>query len=312
METSLSIRPGYNAELEKSLTTKTDVLDHGFVRLVDYMGSDNCIASAARVSYGEGTKSVNSDEALIRYLIRHKHTSPIEQAEIKLHVKMPIFVARQWIRHRTANVNEVSGRYSIVKNEFYIPNPEMIAVQSSSNKQGRGEVLSSGAALQVRQLIAGSSQSSFDMYDFLLADENVARELARIVVPLNTYTEFYWKIDAHNLLHFLQLRMDPHAQIEIRAYANAIADIVKVWLPATWRAFCDYKRDAYTCSFAERYLLSTILCAVAKQTSMTVDELIADTARQIKDVNIPKLTARELAELTVAFSMEKVGETNVA
>lgn len=238
------------------------VLDHGFVRLIDTMGDDAAIVQAARVSYGDGTKSVNDDAGLIRYLMRHHHSSPIEMCEIKLHVKMPIFVARQWIRHRTANVNEISGRYSILPNEFYVPAPENVAAQSKVNNQGRGEPLHPelrGLAVSKMEVHGGEA---FDLYEALLdVDEGygLARELARIVLPLNTYTEFYWKIDLHNLLHFLRLRLDSHAQYEIRVYAEAIAEIVREWVPATWSAFEDYRLNAVTFSGKEMQVLAEII-----------------------------------------------------
>ncbi len=227
--------------LEERLYTATEVLDHGFVRVVDYMGDDSCVVQAARVSYGRGTKKVLQDRGLIRYLLRHRHTTPFEMAELKLHVKLPIFVARQWIRHRTANVNEYSARYSVLDREFYLPKPEDLAVQAKNNKQGRGQVLTEDQAAQVLELLRRDAMQTYDTYEGLMNDHNLARELARIDLTLNYYTQWYWKVDLHNLMHFLSLRMDRHAQYEIRVYADAIADFVKDWVPHTWEAFADYR-----------------------------------------------------------------------
>ena len=217
------------------------VLDHGFVRLVDYMGDDNAIVQAARVSYGAGTKSLSSDRQLIRYLMRHRHTTPFEMCELKFHVKLPIFVARQWIRHRTANVNEISGRYSEMVDEFYVPELEQIRPQSLVNKQGRSE--SAFEATEAQEIQAQLEQTQKELYteykDSL--DKNLARELARINLPLSLYTEWYWKIDLHNLFHFLHLRLDAHAQYEIRVFAEAMAAITKELFPIAYEAFEDYR-----------------------------------------------------------------------
>jgi len=247
------------AELDQLIGKDIAVLDKGFVRLIDYMGSDASIVQAARVSYGHGTKSVNEDAGLIKYLMRHYHTTPFEMCEIKFHVKVPIFVARQWLRHRTANVNEMSGRYSIIKDEFYIPNKENVCSQSINNKQGRGDVLSDDSVVDVLELIEGDSQHMFSHYDDLLNKYNVARELSRVILPQNTYTEFYWKIDLHNLLHFLRLRIDNHAQFEIREYASAIGDIVAKWVPMTYSAFENYKLYGGTLSKLEIEMLVPLL-----------------------------------------------------
>lgn len=240
------------ASLEDRLFKVYPVLDHGFVRLVDYMGDDAAIVQAARVSYGAGTKSVNNDRGLIRYLMRHRHTTPFEMCEFKIHVKLPIFVARQWIRHRTANVNEYSARYSILDREFYIPSGDQLAGQASNNRQGRDRVLEGAEAAQVLDLLRRDAGTCYDTYDYLIndtgdgtpADEDrsqLARELARMNLTLNYYTQWYWKVDLHNLLHFLSLRMDSHAQYEIRVYADLIGDMVKDWVPAAWEAFSDYR-----------------------------------------------------------------------
>lgn len=239
-ETFETRRPTVDA-LEERMHTPIPVLDHGFVRLVDYMGDDAAVVQAARVSYGKGTKAVRRDRGLIRYLMRHRHTTPFEMCEVKLHVKMPIFVARQWIRHRTANVNEYSARYSILDKEFYIPRVEDLAVQSSDNKQGRGDALTPEQAAAVLRLLRRDAEQCYETYEQLMGDFDLARELARINLPLNAYTQWYWKIDLHNLMHFLSLRMHPHAQYEIRVFADAIGEIVKDWVPLTWEAFADYR-----------------------------------------------------------------------
>lgn len=212
------------------------VLDKGFVRVVETMGGDTSIVQAARVSYGAGTKSVREDKKLIEYLLRNEHLSPFEMAEIKVHVKAPIFVARQWVRHRTASWNEVSARYSEVPDEFYVPAPEAVATQAKTNKQGRGEPLGPRDTDAARTMIEGGSKRAFNTYKCLLS-LGVARELARSVLPVNFYTEWYWKVDLRNLLHFLDLRLDPHAQYEIREYAKALEQIVAAWVPWTHEAW---------------------------------------------------------------------------
>ena len=232
------------------------LLDHGFIRVIDYMGDEAAVVQAARVSYGTGTKEVSEDRGLLRYLMRHRHSTPFEMCELKLHVKLPIFVARQWIRHRTANVNEYSARYSILAREFYVPEPVDIAKQSKANKQGRGAAVDPVAADGVRSMVEDSSNQAFDLYELLVRDDEpddlaVARELARIVTPMSTYTEWYWKVDLHNLLHFLSLRADPHAQKEIRVYAELMLDLVKSWAPNIAEAFEDYRLDAVTFSKQE-------------------------------------------------------------
>lgn len=215
-------------------------LDKGFVRLIDVMGDDDAIVQAARVSYGAGTKRVTEDRGLIRYLLRHLHTTPFEMVEFKFHIKLPIFVARQWIRHRTANVNEYSGRYSEMKDEFYVPSLEQIRPQSTTNKQGRSELtLPPDVAAQIATRMEATQRGLYDEYQSLLG-EDLARELARINLPVSNYTEWYWKIDLHNLFHFLRLRIDPHAQYEIRVYGEAMAELVKQVVPIAWEAFEDY------------------------------------------------------------------------
>ncbi len=234
--------------LEARLLVPVPCLDHGFVRLVDYMGDDAAIVEAARVSYGAGTRPIRRDRDLVRYLLRNGHTSPFEMCELKLHVKLPIFVARQWVRHRTASLNELSGRYSVLDREFYLPPAGDLAVQSADNRQGRGRSLDPEAATAVLELLRHDALACHATYDHLLERHDLARELARIGLPLSTYTQWTWKIDLHNLLHFLRLRLHPHAQHEFRAYAAVIADIVKNWVPLAWEAFEDYALHAVTLS----------------------------------------------------------------
>ena len=236
---------------ERHLYTAHPILDHGFIRLIDYMGDDAAIVQAARVSYGAGTKHVQNDEGLIRYLMRHWHSTPFEMCEIKLHVKLPVFVARQWIRHRTANVNEYSARYSILDREFYIPAPEHLAAQSVVNNQGRGDVLTGEESARVLELLKSDANRAYDHYEAMLStdgQQGLARELARMNLPANIYTQWYWKVDLHNLFHFLRLRADPHAQYEIRVYAEAIAKVVADWVPLAYAAFEDYRMGGVTLS----------------------------------------------------------------
>ncbi|WP_264328359.1 FAD-dependent thymidylate synthase [Wolbachia endosymbiont (group A) of Andrena hattorfiana] len=226
-------------EIDEILYEEHKVLDHGFIRVVDYMGSDSAIVQAARVSYGKGTKQISQDEALIKYLMRHHHTTPFEMCEIKFHVKLPIFVARQWIRHRTANVNEYSARYSILDNEFYIPKPEQIAKQSDNNKQGSGKAFDPDTSKEIIDSLTNDSNLVYSHYEKFI-EQGIAREIARTNLTLNYYTQFYWKIDLHNLLHFLKLRADKHAQYEIRVYAEVMLDIIKKWVPLAYNAFVEY------------------------------------------------------------------------
>ncbi|MBO9449982.1 FAD-dependent thymidylate synthase [Tropicibacter sp. R16_0] len=242
-----TVAPG----IEQHLYAAKPVLDHGFVRVIDYMGDDAAICQAARVSYGKGTKSVQNDEGLIRYLMRHWHSTPFEMCELKLHVKLPVFVARQWIRHRTANVNEYSARYSILDREFYIPAPDQMAAQSVINNQGRGEALQGEEAARVLEILKGDSMRAYDHYEEMISQDGqqgLARELARMNLPANIYTQWYWKVDLHNLFHFLRLRADSHAQYEIRVYADAICDIVADWVPAAYKAFEDYRLGSVSMS----------------------------------------------------------------
>jgi thymidylate synthase (FAD) len=237
--------------MERHLYTAQPVLDHGFVRAIDYMGDDSAIVQAARVSYGAGTRHVQNDEGLIRYLMRHWHSTPFEMCEVKLHVKLPVFVARQWIRHRTANVNEYSARYSILDREFYIPEPAQLAAQSTVNNQGRGEVLTGEEAARVLALLKSDAAQMYDHYEDMLSQDGqqgLARELARMNLPMNIYTQWYWKTDLHNLFHFLRLRADAHAQYEIRVYAEAIAAMTADWVPLAYAAFEDYRMGGVSLS----------------------------------------------------------------
>ena len=242
-ETTTTLRatsPG----MENHLYKAHQVLDHGLIRVIDYMGNDAAITQAARVSYGKGTKAVQNDEGLIRYLMRHWHSTPFEMCEVKFHIKLPVFVARQWIRHRTANVNEYSARYSILDREFYIPSPDHLNAQSTINNQGRGDLLQGDEAARVLDILKEDSTRAYDNYEAMISDEGqagLARELARMNLPANVYTQWYWKVDLHNLFHFLRLRADAHAQYEIRVYAEMMCDIVKDWVPAAYGAFEDYR-----------------------------------------------------------------------
>ncbi len=242
-------------ELEKVLYEAIPVLDHGFVRVIDYMGDDTSIVQSARVSYGKGTKKVSTDEGLIRYLMRHWHSTPFEMCEIKYHVKLPIFIARQWIRHRTANVNEYSARYSILDKEFYIPAKEQLSAQATNNRQGRGDLITGQQADEVLKILKDDAVRTYDNYEKMLNERfdgtiidekksGLARELARMNLTLNSYTQWYWKTDLLNLMNFLFLRGDNHAQYEIRVYAEKMLDTVKKWVPITHAAFLDYRVGA--------------------------------------------------------------------
>jgi thymidylate synthase (FAD) len=260
--------------LEAMLHSAIPVLDHGFIRVVDYMGDDDAVVQAARVSYGRGTRRVSEDSGLIRYLMRHRHSTPFEMCEIKFHVKLPIFIARQWIRHRTANVNEYSARYSILDREFYIPAPEHLAAQSATNRQGRGAVLTGAEAEEVLRVLREDATRNYDHYAAMLNEDaqgnpadparpGLARELARMNLTLNTYTQWYWKTDLHNLMHFLSLRADAHAQYEIRAYAEAMMECLDAWVPLTAAAFRDYRLGAFTFSSAMLAVLRRMLAGEA-------------------------------------------------
>jgi thymidylate synthase (FAD) len=271
-----TLRPTVPA-LEALLYRVFPVLDHGFVRVIDYMGDDAAIVQAARVSYGRGTRRVQEDTGLIRYLMRHRHTTPFEMCEIKFHVKLPIFVARQWIRHRTASVNEYSARYSILDKEFYIPSAEHLAAQSVSNRQGRGAILDGEEAAEVMALLRDDAEQCYAHYASMLNEgeaadptrQGLARELARMNLTLNTYTQWYWKTNLHNLFHFLSLRADSHAQYEIRVYADEMMRMTEAWVPAAAAAFRDYRLGAVTLSAQMVTVMKRMLAgeAVTQETS---------------------------------------------
>ena len=257
-------------ELEEILYEVVPVLDHGFVRVVDYMGDDTSIVQSARVSYGKGTKKVSTDSGLIKYLMRHRHSTPFEMCEIKYHVKLPIFVARQWIRHRTANVNEYSARYSILDKEFYLPTKENLAAQSKNNRQGRGDLINGKQADDILKILKEDAEKSYndyetmlnERYDGTIINENqkgLARELARMNLTLNTYTQWYWKTDLLNLLNFLSLRADDHSQYEIRAYADVMIDSLKRWVPITYEAFMDYRIGGMELSSKGKSVISKMI-----------------------------------------------------
>ena len=284
-------------ELEEILYEALPILDHGFIRVIDYMGNDNSIVQAARVSYGKGTKKVNTDSGLIKYLMRHWHSTPFEMCEIKYHVKLPIFIARQWIRHRTANVNEYSARYSILDKEFYLPSKENLAAQSTNNRQGRGNVISGGQAEEVLSLLKDDAERTYknyeemlnERYDGSVVDESktgLARELARMNLTLNTYTQWYWKTDLLNLMNFLRLRADHHAQYEIRAYADVMLNTLKRWVPITYDAFMDYRVGG------------TEISSKGKE---IIKKLIKGEKISIEDTDLSK---REWNELMLAFNLK--------
>ncbi|GAB5464956.1 MAG: FAD-dependent thymidylate synthase [Candidatus Kapaibacteriales bacterium] len=271
---------------KKLLGKEIKCLDHGFVRLVDYMGSDDSIVQAARVSYGKGTKTLHEDRGLIRYLLRHKHTTPFEMVEFKFHIKLPIFIARQWIRHRTANVNEYSGRYSEMKDEFYLPDLDQIRPQSTMNRQGRSD--DSFEAEKANEIRIGMQEIQSELYGKYtdLLDEGLAREIARINLPLSNYTEWYWKIDLHNLFHFLRLRIDDHAQYEIRVFGEAIAEIIKEITPVAWEAFEDYTLNSMSLTAAEKKALGKLLSGSLNRDSL--EQYLGE-----KESNMSKREARE-------------------
>jgi thymidylate synthase (FAD) len=284
-------------ELETILYEAIPVLDHGFIRVVDYMGDDSSIVQAARVSYGKGTKKVSTDAGLIKYLMRHWHSTPFEMCEIKYHVKLPIFIARQWIRHRTANVNEYSARYSILDKEFYLPAPENLATQSQNNRQGRGDVLEGEQAKQVLEILKKDAEQTYNNYELMLNeryDESIidknqtglARELARMNLTLNTYTQWYWKTDLLNLMNFLRLRADDHAQYEIRAYADTMLDTLKKWVPITYEAFMDYRVGGTEVSAKGKAVLQKLI----KGESVSMEK--------------SGLSKREWNELMIAFELK--------
>ncbi len=284
-------------ELEKILYEAIPILDHGFVRVVDYMGDDSSIVQSARVSYGKGTKKVSTDSGLIKYLMRHRHSTPFEMCEIKYHVKLPIFVARQWIRHRTANVNEYSARYSILDKEFYLPSKENLAAQSTSNRQGRGKVINGKQADNILEILKKDAEQTYNNYETMLNErydgttideenQGLARELARMNLTLNTYTQWYWKTDLLNLMNFLRLRADDHAQYEIRAYADVMLDTVKKWVPITYDAFMDYRVGGTEVSAKGKSVIQKLI----KGQNITIEE--------------SDLSKREWNELMEAFDLD--------
>ena len=284
-------------QLEEILYEALPILDHGFIRVIDYMGNDNSIVQAARVSYGKGTKKVNTDSGLIKYLMRHWHSTPFEMCEIKYHVKLPIFIARQWIRHRTANVNEYSARYSILDKEFYLPTKENLAAQSTNNRQGRGEVISGNQAEKVLGLLKDDAERTYKNYEEMLNERydgsvidksktGLARELARMNLTLNTYTQWYWKTDLLNLMNFLRLRADHHAQYEIRAYADIMLDTLKRWVPITYDAFIDYRVGGTEVSSKGKEVLKKLI----NGESVSIDET--------------GLSKREWNELMISFNLQ--------
>ena len=288
-------------ELEKILFDPIPILDHGFIRVIDYMGDDTSIVQSARVSYGKGTKKVSTDSGLIKYLMRHWHSTPFEMCEIKYHVKLPIFIARQWIRHRTANVNEYSARYSILDKEFYLPSKENLAAQSASNRQGRGDTIDGEQAEEVLSLLKNDAEKTYNNYETMLNQrydgstinqdkKGLARELARMNLTLNTYTQWYWKTDLLNLMNFLRLRVDHHAQYEIRAYAEAMLQTLKKWVPITYEAFIDYRVGGTEVSLKGKNILKKLL--------------------NNKEVSFPNsgLSKREWNELMLSFDLKNLIE----
>jgi len=284
-------------ELEKVLYEAIPILDHGFIRVIDYMGDDTSIVQAARVSYGKGTKKVSTDSGLIKYLMRHWHSTPFEMCEIKYHIKLPIFIARQWIRHRTANVNEYSARYSILDKEFYLPSPEHLAAQSKNNRQGRGDIIEGEQAKKVLDLLKNDAEQTYNNYETMLNEKydgtvidestrGLARELARMNLTLNTYTQWYWKTDLLNLMNFLRLRADHHAQYEIRTYADAMLETVKKWVPITYEAFMDYRIGG---------------TEVSSKGKKIIQKLIKGEKVNIEDSGLSK---REWNELMEAFNLK--------
>lgn len=272
----------FSLGMERQLQVEHKVLDHGFIRVVDYMGNDAAIVQAAQVSYGTGTKKNSSHRGLIRYLMNHWHTTPFEMCEVKFHVKLPVFVARQWIRHRTANVNEYSARYSILDREFYIPPDSQLQMQSKDNNQGRDGALDSRFTEIARSSLLEASDGSYDMYEALLNEgEGLTRELSRMVLPTNIYTQWYWKVDLHNLFHFLRLRADPHAQWEIRQYADVLLKLVADWVPLAHEAFVDYRLEAEQFSKQEMEMIRKMAQAFEEEYG-SVDR-----------INMPLLSDRE-------------------
>ena len=285
-------------ELEKVLYEAMPVLDHGFVRVVDYMGDDTSIVQSARVSYGKGTKKVSTDSGLIKYLMRHRHSTPFEMCEIKYHIKLPIFIARQWIRHRTANVNEYSARYSIMDKEFYVPERQNLAAQSTNNRQGRGDLINGKQADSILKILKEDAERNYQHYEEMLNEKydgsiiddskkGLARELARMNLTLNSYTQWYWKTDLLNLLNFLALRADSHAQFEIREYASTMLNTVKKWVPITYDAFIDYRVGGMELSAKGKIVIQKMIKG------------------EKCDIESSGLSKREWNELMNAFGLDK-------
>ena len=278
--TGRTIAPGAEALLGRELAA----LDLGFVQPIDYMGNDLDIVQAARVSYGPSNRKLHDDRGLLRYLMRHRHTTPFEMCEVKFRCKMPIFVARQWIRHRTANVNEMSLRYTEAPDEFYLPALEHVSLQSRDNKQGR-DVAPLGADLraEVQRLLKSGQDDAYAAYERLAGPLGIARELARTVLPVSLYTQWIWKIDLHNLLHFLDLRLDPHAQLEIRAFAERMAEFTRAWVPLAWEAFEDYRRHALHLSRLEARALGLLLAGAPEADAAAQAGLQGRELREFQD-----------------------------
>lgn len=284
-------------EAEALLDQPIPVLDKGFVRLVDYMGGDERIVQAARVSYGSGTKSYRQDRGLIHYLLRNEHTSPFEQVQLTFHTKMPIFVARQWVRHRTARLNEISGRYSVMKDEFYVPGSDQMRGQSENNKQARSDEVLPGATDMITEMQADQALV-YKHYEGML-EQGLAREIARNNLPLSLYTEWYWQIDLHNLFHFLHLRMDSHAQYEIRVYAEAMAKCAQAVAPLAYEAFEEHKLNALKFSRSECLALSAMLRGEEFQ--------MEARPRAIFDAKLAKLSAMEPIERVEEPALNTMG-----
>lgn len=281
---------------EEWLGVPIEVLDQGFLYLVDYMGNDEAIEQAARVSYGAGTRQVQETRGLIRYLLRHQHTTPFEMIEVKFHAKMPIFVARQWIRHRTANVNEMSARYSVLPDEFYVPEDEVIQLQSTDNKQGRGEQADEETRRDVRRFLKMDAHQAYEHYTEMI-EAGAARELARANLPVSIYTEWYWKIDLHNLMHFLKLRLDSHAQYEIRVFGEAMAQIVGESFPLAWEAFEDYVLYSERFSRQELEVLRSFLEVSRNSSGVPEAQMLEGVINAVGITN-----SRELEELHSKFN----------
>ncbi len=281
---------------EALLDQEIKVLDKGFVRLVDYMGGDERIVQAARVSYGSGTKTYRQDRGLIHYLIRNWHTSPFEQVILTFHTKMPIFVARQWVRHRTARLNEISGRYSVMKDDFYVPEPQHVSFQSESNKQGRGDTIPLDEAMKIIEQMETEQRAAYASYEGML-EKGIARELARASLPISLYTEWYWQIDLHNLFHFLRLRLDPHAQYEIRVFAEAMATCAKAVAPLAYEAFEEHVMGAVTFSKAEAQALTRLMAGQDSGLEGRAASMFEEKLKRLREA-VPAEPADELTPPT--------------